>query len=89
MKVFVCRNLQGHGYEAVCDSLKKAKQWIQDSIIQHQGNQDDPNPWDGWHWYMEKGVHCFGCTEEAFLKDFPGGVFFPCAEATVKEFEVI
>lgn len=63
-QVFFVQNLQGSGYEAVCSTLAKAKEWLMQSIVTHQGNEADPDPWDGWEWWIaDDGRHCFGGSQ--------------------------
>lgn len=81
-KVFYCKMLQGAGEDAVCRSEERAKEWVKEAIIRHQGGED-ADPWKGWAWYRDKeGNLCFGGQESVATQD-------PYGEGYVKEFEVL
>jgi hypothetical protein len=78
MKVYYAWN--GAGTQAILANEELAKEWLKRSI--NKGNEDDPDPWEGWVWWQNKRNDlCFGGN----LASNPGQV----AEGYIREYELL
>lgn len=86
MKVYLCWNGQKTGEHAVCATLDRAKQWLQDSIRRTAGEDGEGDQWDGWAWWTDaRGRLCFGGDPAKQPPEWKT----PVPEGTITELELV